>query len=118
MLTRLISGGIVSGGLVLASLMLAGCAGTEKAAAAPKDEPVFASANAVERVVWAEGLSCPQCSSNINMAIKKLDGVEKVAVNLETGRIGVLVDPNFGPSAERIAKAVRDAGFDVARVEG
>ncbi|MBX3364559.1 MAG: heavy-metal-associated domain-containing protein [Phycisphaeraceae bacterium] len=114
--TRLLCA-VLSGGAVA---VLGACAGKGEKTAAVAEAPseVFAAEGVVERVVWASGLSCPQCSSNINMAIKRLDGVEGVTVDLESGRIGVTVDPNFGPSAERVARAVRDAGFDVVRVGG
>ncbi len=52
------------------------------------------------------GMSCAACSARVESAVKKIDGVRSVSVNLLTG--DMLVD---GASDEEIIKAVGKAGY-------
>ena len=58
-----------------------------------------------------DGMTCGHCVASVKRALEALDGVavEQVAV----GRATVAFDPAVA-TPERIARAVADAGYDVA----
>lgn len=56
-----------------------------------------------------EGMACPHCKATVEKAIRGLDGVENVDVDLAKGT--ATVDGTATPEA--VAEAVRLAGFDV-----
>ena len=53
------------------------------------------------------GMSCAACSSRVEKAVSKVDGVDSVAVNLLTN--SMIVEGNVNPKV--IMKAVEDAGY-------
>jgi Cu+-exporting ATPase len=62
-----------------------------------------------------EGMTCSSCASRITGAIRKLDGVEAVKVNLGSDSAEVAFDPSR-ISLPAIAEAVRRAGYE-ARID-
>jgi len=66
--------------------------------------------------LYAKGLSCPLCASNIDKTLKELPGVAEAKVDLSTGKVVVYHDPSNPPSDEALAKAVDDAGFTLDRI--
>ena len=59
------------------------------------------------------GMSCASCAANVERALKRTPGVREAVVNLAAGRAVVTYEPGrTGP--RQLAKAVRDAGYDVA----
>lgn len=56
-----------------------------------------------------EGMACPHCKATVEKALRSLDGVESVDVDLAKGT--ATVDGTATPEA--VAEAVRLAGFDV-----
>jgi copper chaperone CopZ len=66
--------------------------------------------------LYAKGLSCPLCASNIDKTLKELPGVEYAKVDLSTGKVVVYHDPANPPSDEALARAVDDAGFTLDRI--
>ncbi len=54
------------------------------------------------------GMSCAACSARVENAVKKIEGIEKVAVNLLLGSMSV----EGTASDEAIIKAVQDAGYN------
>lgn len=64
------------------------------------------------------GLSCPNCSANIDLQIQEVQGVAGVQVDLGTGFVDVAFDGTEPkPSAAELATAVTDAGFTVIAVD-
>jgi len=62
-----------------------------------------------------EGMTCTSCASRITRAIRKLDGVEWVKVDLGSDSGDVAFDP-ARTSLVAIAESVRQAGYE-ARIE-
>lgn len=59
-----------------------------------------------------EGMSCGHCRAAVETALKTLDGVNDVEVQLETGK--VIVDYDEGAAAEHeLAEAIKNAGYEV-----
>ena len=62
------------------------------------------------------GMSCPFCAYGVEQKLKKLDGVEDMEVVLETGLATLTLEEGADISNEQIQKAVKDAGFEVAKI--
>ncbi len=58
-----------------------------------------------------EGMSCASCVRRVELAAGKVEGVSDPAANFATGRLTVTPGPDF--SAQKLAEAVRKAGYDV-----
>lgn len=64
-------------------------------------------------VLDVQGMTCGHCKMAVNGALTDLDGVSKVDVNLETGKVTVEYDSgkvNF----DQMKEAVEEQGYDVA----
>lgn len=59
------------------------------------------------------GMTCAACQANVTKAVSRLDGVEKVDVNLLTGRMLVSFDESV-LSAEQIAQCVNSIGYSAS----
>lgn len=68
-------------------------------------------------VFQVQGMTCGHCVSSVTAELKKLDGVEDVAVDLATGQVTV---GSTKPLADSdVAAAVDEAGYElVGRVQG
>jgi copper chaperone CopZ len=98
---------------VFCGLALVGCAGSTDSQASATSRPAqevagIIDADSVTLVVF--GMSCPQCSNNLNLQLSAIDGVEDVDVDLGSGDIVVELQPGK-VSAERLRSAVRIAGY-------
>jgi Cu+-exporting ATPase len=58
------------------------------------------------------GMSCASCAANVERALKRVAGVRAANVNLATSQATVMFDPRQ-VDAGRLARAVRDAGYEV-----
>lgn len=58
------------------------------------------------------GMSCGHCKMKVEKALKTLDGVEDVQVNLEEGSARVIFDPGK-VSKEDLQAVIGDAGYEV-----
>ncbi len=56
-------------------------------------------------------MTCGGCEAGVNVAVKKLDGVEKVVASNEDGRATVTYDPSK-VTAEKIEAAIEKLGYD------
>lgn len=63
------------------------------------------------------GMSCSACSSHVEKAVGKLDGIERVSVNLLTNSMQVEYDEDV-LSEEKIVEAVVKAGYGACPVGG
>ncbi len=63
------------------------------------------------------GMSCPFCAYGVEQKLKKLDGVEKLEVVLQTGIATITMKDSADVSNEVLMKTVKDAGFEAARIE-
>ena len=64
-------------------------------------------------VVRVEGMDCASCSATVEKRVFALPGVSKATVNFAAGRLDAEHDPAL--ALEEIEKAVRDAGYGVAK---
>ncbi len=76
-----------------------------------------ASASSICNVKYrVTGMTCSACSSRVEKCVSKLEGAEKVSVNLLTGTMQVSYDPNTLGDAD-VIKAVTDAGYGASLYE-
>lgn len=59
------------------------------------------------------GMSCNHCKMKIEKALKTLDGVEEVQVNLDAGQADVVFD-SAKISAADLKTVIGDAGYEVS----
>ncbi len=59
-----------------------------------------------------EGMSCEHCRAAVETALKTLDGVNEVEVQLETGTVTVDYDEGRG-AEEELSEAIQNAGYKV-----
>ncbi|MFQ5812480.1 MAG: heavy metal translocating P-type ATPase [Anaerolineae bacterium] len=60
-----------------------------------------------------QGMTCASCVAHVERALKKVDGVADVNVNLATEKASVEFTPE-GTEVSQLISAVRDVGYDVA----
>ncbi|MGI6658167.1 MAG: heavy-metal-associated domain-containing protein [Dethiobacteraceae bacterium] len=63
-------------------------------------------------ILSISGMTCNHCKMRVEKALKTLDGVESVAVDVQAGRAEVQYDP-AKISGEVLKNAVTDAGYEV-----
>ena len=62
------------------------------------------------------GMSCPFCTYGVQQKLRKLEGVEKLEVVLETGLATLQLRDGADLSNELLRKTVKDAGFEVTGI--
>ena len=58
------------------------------------------------------GMTCSSCVRHVDHALRAVEGVSDVKVDLATGKVTVERDPARA-TTEVLAEAVRDAGYDL-----
>ncbi|TGA99200.1 copper chaperone CopZ [Sporolactobacillus shoreae] len=67
-----------------------------------------------ERTLDVQGMSCGHCKMAVSGALKGLNGVSDVAVDLSTGKVDVSYDESKVGFAE-MKEAVEEQGYDVVK---
>lgn len=60
--------------------------------------------------IMVRGMTCNHCVQSVTTAVTKLPGIRGVQVDLPTGRVSY--ENAGGVPRERVAAAIRDAGFE------
>ncbi len=72
-------------------------------------------------VLWVKGLSCPFCAYGLEKKLKKLSVVKDVEVQMDEGKVLIVLDPGQPVTQEDfeplVARVVKEAGFTLERVE-
>lgn len=63
------------------------------------------------RIIKIEGMTCGGCVASVHAATADIDGLENISIELADNQATVTFDDNK-TSAETIAAAIDDAGFD------
>lgn len=66
--------------------------------------------------VSVNGLTCSQCSRSVEMALKRLDFISKVEMDLQHPAAHIVFKKNKAIDFGKLAAAVRDAGFNVRAI--
>ncbi len=64
-----------------------------------------------EKTYTVTGMTCEHCVNAVTEEVGELDGVERVAVDLESGQVTVT---GAGYTDEQVAAAVDEAGYALA----
>ena len=70
-----------------------------------------AFAAGTQYIMRVDGLACPYCAYGIEKKLKKVEGVEKIHVDLNKGLVTVNVSEGVILSEEKMKKLFKDAGF-------
>ena len=92
--------------MLMLSAVLAIAVGTS--VAATKAEP---PRGLTRLVVQVDGLACPFCAYGVEKKLKTLPNVDKVEVELKSGKVTVTFRRPSDVRVARVQKLVRDAGF-------
>lgn len=76
-----------------------------------------ARAQFTQAEVSVNGLTCSQCSRSVEMALKRLDFIAKVEMELQQPTAHIVFKKNKAIDFSKLAAAVRDAGFSVRSVK-
>lgn len=63
------------------------------------------------RIINIDGMTCGGCVASIHTATAKIEGLDTISVELADNLATVTFDDSI-TSAEKIAAAIEDAGFD------
>lgn len=83
--------------------------------AATEANPEVPEGGLERTVIRVEGMDCASCAATVERRVAALPGVRRAVVNFAAGRLDAEHDPGLG--LEEIEKAVRDAGYGVAKTE-
>lgn len=72
--------------------------------------PVLAHAAGTEYRMRVDGLACPYCAYGIEKKLKQIDGVERIAIDLEKGVV-VQIRAGVALSEPQMVELFKDAGF-------
>lgn len=64
------------------------------------------------RTLEVEGMSCSHCENAVNKAVGALDGVDRVAVDLQGKTVTIEYDPGK-VTVETIKETIANQGYDV-----
>jgi len=60
-------------------------------------------------VIQVEGMTCPLCTMAVKKSLKKIDGVRKVKVRLNTKKATVIIDKKVDKKV--LLNAIKDVGY-------
>lgn len=69
----------------------------------------------IEMIV--HGLSCPLCAYGLEKKLRTLEGLDSLSVDLQTGKVRLLVQDGSKATDGRLKGLVQDAGFQVVAIE-
>ncbi len=69
----------------------------------------------MKKKLYIKGMSCQHCVMHVANALKELDGVESVEVNLNDKYALVELSKDVG--VDRLTEAIDDAGYDLVKTE-
>jgi copper chaperone CopZ len=109
--------------LAAAAPLVGGCAATASSSASPAASPA-ASTTAIgdgtlgpgRYDLVVRGMSCPKCISNVDLQLKRIDGVANPKVDMKNGVVSVTVREGASPSRAEVARAIEDAGFTLVEI--
>ncbi len=101
--------------LLFGLLALCACASATPSYVLGDDADVAITRSEVRVVV--HGMSCPLCATNVDRAIADVPGVDKVAVDMETGDVLVSLTGSPSVTPRALAAAVASTGFTLQTID-
>jgi copper chaperone len=103
------------------SVAMVGCESAQKSAngasggagAMAGEEPITTDT----ATLTVHGMGCPLCANNVDKQLKDLTGVRDVNVDMGSGRVTVHLKGDDRPSQVQLARAIRQSGFTLVRID-
>lgn len=106
---------------VLLAVQLAAIAASAAAlraqARAPQPPPAAVTGRPERITVTVTGLSCPFCAYGLEKRFRKLDGLDSLHIEFQTGRVALYVRDGSKVSDQQIRRLVKDGGFEASKIE-
>ena len=83
----------------------------QDAASLPRRASIPPAGDTETIVLHVYGMSCPLCATNVDKQLLKIDGVNSVRVNLNSGEVIVFTSKDNPPRYDQLARAVEESGF-------
>lgn len=77
---------------------------------------VRAQGNVREISIRVDGLTCPFCAYGLEKKLKRLEGAEKIHIDIEKGIALIQVREGSDIDEKNLKKAVEDAGFTAREI--
>ena len=69
----------------------------------------------MKKEILIEGMSCGHCVKHVENALKEIEGIEDVSVNLEAKK--ATIESNSNIEDDKIKEVIDDAGYDVIEIK-
>ena len=69
----------------------------------------------MSKTIYVEGMTCNNCVRHVEEALKELEGVKSVKVDLNGKRVELELFHEV--SDQKITEAIEDAGYDVSSIQ-
>ena len=69
----------------------------------------------MKKEILIEGMSCGHCVKHVENALKEIEGIEEVSVNLEAKK--ATIESNSNIEDDKIKEVIDDAGYDVIEIK-
>jgi copper chaperone CopZ len=106
--------------ILTATTLLAGCAASPTHTGTPSEAALAAIGDGTlapgRHDLFVRGMSCPKCISNVDLQLKRIDGVVDPQVDMKNGRVAITVREGASPSRAAVARAIEDAGFTLVEI--
>lgn len=80
-----------------------------------KDKKEKEIKNIMKKTITINGMMCMHCAARVENALKKLNGVEKVTINLKKKH--ALVESTLELNNDEIIKVITEAGYEVVKID-
>ncbi|HIA72513.1 MAG TPA: copper chaperone [Phycisphaerales bacterium] len=67
--------------------------------------------------LWVNGIGCPGCIPSVKEPMLKLNGVQAVSVELQTGVVTVTLNETNPATQDQLSGAIEDGGFTLTKIE-
>jgi len=78
--------------------------------------PLTARAKETRVTISVDGLSCPFCAYGLEKKLKKVEGVEDLTIDIESGQVNMTFKDRGDYDEGVLRKAVRDSGFTPRKI--
>lgn len=108
--------------LALTAMFTSGCASSGSAPGASQSRsaavehdtrPILASS----ATLTVRGMGCPLCANNIDRQLLKVNGVQRVQVDLGSGKVFVQFKTTNTPTRDQLGQAIVRSGYTLVRIE-
>lgn len=66
----------------------------------------------MKETILVEGMTCKHCEKSVNDALTKIEGVDKVEIDLDTGKVDVSFDGSL-VTLDSLKETIDGQGYDV-----